>query len=210
MDGSIVSFNPTNKDHIEAIAYLHENLLPDSLVTGLGRYFMEHYYYSVLPKMGLIKCDLFIVEGKYIGLSVYTLFPFDFMAQGFKKGFPTLILSLFVAILLKPTRIMIIIDVLREGKKRKSPVNNNKMGELLSLAFLPLYNRTQDIESKLRISDAFYNKAIEYLKANGCEEVQASVKKSNKIALRFHQRHRAVIDEEASSSSSSYRLIRKL
>ena len=56
----------TNKEHVKVICDLHKELLPESLLPKMGKFFMSKFYYAVMTKEGWLDGYLYKHNGKYI------------------------------------------------------------------------------------------------------------------------------------------------
>ncbi len=191
----IVALDYKDREQVRAAAALHEKLLADSPVPLLGRLFMERFYYSTLVKDGLIHCDLYRQDGQYVAFSVYTCYPGSFISQGIKRHFLYLCLLFTVALIAKPSRIKTILGMRGQTSKRLSESEIGKAGEYLSLGVLAEYQQIKHPQTNVRISNMLFERAIEFFKTSGYEEILLAFKVSNRRSMLFWLSYGAVLKE---------------
>ena len=187
----ILPLDPADPSQVRAAACLHETLLPESPVPGLGRFFMTKFYYRELVRAGLIRCDLFKSGDRYVALSVYTKDPFTFMEAGKRRFFFWLIFVLGVSVAAKPVRIGILWKMARRSQKRDA-AQDQSVGEYLSLGVLPDYANACDAGSGLRAAHALLAKVMDYFRREGRREIYLVIEKQNRLAFRFYENYRPV------------------
>lgn len=199
----IVSLDYRNKEHVRAAAALHEKLLGDSPVPLLGRFFMEQFYYNKLVKDGLIECDLYRQDGQYVAFSAYTRFPSDFISQGIKRNFLYLCVLMSIAVIAKPSRIKTILGMRGQNQKRLGEGGTGKAGEYLSLGVLEAFQHIKHPETNVRISNMLFERAIDFFKKNGFEEILLAFRVENRRSLLFWLSYGAVLKERHYVSDQS-------
>ena len=195
----IVALDPGNKEHRLAAAELHGSLLPESPIAGLGRRFMKNFYYDKLVRDGLIICDLYFHEGRYVALSSYTRDPFTFMARGKKKHFLFLFLTVAAGLLIKPSRLGTLLKTMRLGKQRECSCSckaeNGQVAELLSFAVKPEYSSHRDAATGKKVPNLLCDRVIDFFRKEGYAKIQFIVKKDNKPSLLFFNSYKAQVRE---------------
>ncbi len=194
----IVSLDPENIHHRRAAALLHGRLLPDSPIAGLGRGFMENFYYDKLIRDGLISCDLYFHEGDYVAFAAYTREPFTFLSRGKKGHFFFLCFLLAGSILARPSRARIILNTLRFEKRRSSPsvlasAKARRMGELLSFAVNPAYSGFRDPGTGKKVPNLLFDRVIDHFRKVDYQTLQFIVRKDNHASLLFFNSYGAEI-----------------
>lgn len=191
----LVPLDYRNKEHVRAAAGLHEQLLGDSPIPGLGRCFMEKFYYSTLVEDGLIHCDLYRHDGRYVAFSVYTKYPFSFIEQGKRRHFLYLCALMLAALISRPSRIRTILKMRNVNSQRTREKDDGKIGEYLSIGVLEEALHVKDEKTGLRIPNVLFERVIEFYKANHFEEILLTVKKDNRRSLLFWHSYGAKLKE---------------
>ncbi len=207
----IVPLDPHNKDHRRAAALLHGGLLPDSPIAGLGRGFMENFYYDKLIRDGLVSCDLYFDKGNCVAFAAYTREPFTFLSRGKKGHFFFLSLLLTGSLLAKPSRARIILDTLRLEKRRSSPAvlasgKKDGVGELLSFAVNPAYSGFRDPIIGKKIPNLLFDRVIDHFRKGGYRKIQFIVRKDNHASLLFFNSYGAEVSEADYIGSNAFLL----
>lgn len=185
---NIVRLDYKIKKHIVAASWLHSELLPDSPIHKLGWNFMTKFYYNILVKDGLIICDLYKHNGRYLGFLSYTKRPFSFMREGKNKNFLYLLYILMISVITRPSRIKVLLDMLKVSSRRNRNVEEDGVVEFLSFGVLKPYRHILDQESGLRIADLLFQNGIEFFKNEGCKKVIFSIiKKDNEGIFTFYR-----------------------
>lgn len=195
---NIVKIDHRIKEHIEAASKLHSELLPDSPIPRLGWYFMTKFYYHTLIKNGLIICDLYKYKGKFVGLLSYTKYPFSFMKKGKDGNFLWLLCILLVSLFAKPSRLKILLDLLKVRSKRNSVTEEHTTGEFLSFGVLKPYRHILDEETGLRISELLFQNGINFFRYESYKKVMFSIikKKGNKDIFVFYEFYGVSFNED--------------
>ena len=207
MDG-VVKFDYQNKEHVDAIARLHAELLGESLIPRLGNKFITSFYYTRLVKDNLIRCELYRYKGKYVAFSVCTEFPFTFMKDGIRRNVLYLSLLMFRILLLNPSRIKVVIETIRIGKNRQMRTKENrvsaKIGEILSFGILSDYGAVRDEFSGLRVTNLLFERVLDYLKDRQVTHMEGEIKKDNKPSLLLWQSYGGIIMHDTCSKGDQY------
>lgn len=189
----IVAYDPGNPEHVDAIARLHAELLPDSPIPRLGNIFMKKFYYKKLVEAGIIRCELFKSGGRYAAFSVWTEFPYTFMEKGKKRFFASLCSIVFLCLLQNPLRVKVVLEVMRQVSGRKAIEDDGVSGEYLSLGILPEAAQERDERTGLRIPEMMFESVIRYFKAHGFKEILLMIRKTNKKSQMFYHSFGAVM-----------------
>lgn len=202
----IITLDFKNPEHRRAAAFLHKTLMPDSLVSRMGRLFMSEFYYRKLVQDGLIQCDLYCHQDRMVGLSAYTPYPYTFMERGRKRHFFYLALIAVWSVLSNPSRLGVLWEVLRQTHGRGCLVEDGSTGEYLTLGALPDAADLIDAASGLRAPHALLARAVDFFRKRGYHEILLVIKKTNFLAFRFYERYGAV-EKRSSHVPASCRLM---
>lgn len=193
----IIPLDYKDKRQVYAAAELHRTLLPDSPVPRLGIQFMAHFYYTKLVKDGLIKCDLYEHDEKYVAFLAYTKYPFTFMKEGKRRHPLYLPFLMSISLLCNPSRIRVILGATKMGRDRHLKENQVETGEMLSFGVLKMHSDLRDEITGLRVSNLLFENAIDYFKREGTVRIQAEVERDNKPSLLFWTTYGASIEDYA-------------
>lgn len=199
----ILCLDPSNAKHRHAAASLHARLLPESPIAGLGRVFMENFYYDRLVRDGLVRCDLYEREGRCTAFAAYTKRPFTFMDEGKKKHYLYLSTLLLASVALKPTRAGIILETLRMGARRSQAAEKGA-AELLSFGVEPETAAARDAVSGKKIPNLMFERVMVFFRGEGFLKIRFIVRKDNHASLLFFNSYKAVIESEISEGAGVY------
>tara|TARA_B100000315_G_C14553403_1_gene576934 strand:+ start:626 stop:1258 length:633 start_codon:yes stop_codon:yes gene_type:complete len=205
----IVSLNPDNQSHIEAVAKLHKELLSDSPIVHLGDSFMKKIYYERLVKDRLFLCDLYYHTNTCVGFISYTNDPHNFMQKGMKKHFISLCLILVKSIVQKPVLTKTVFSVFLDIFKRKATIPSCEelsWGEVLSFGVSSDALKIVNKESGKRIPNVLFERAIEYFKKQEIKKHRLKIVKDNKAALLFYLSYGGKIIEDQHAENDNYLL----
>jgi ribosomal protein S18 acetylase RimI-like enzyme len=177
--------DPTNDVQVEAIARLHSELLPRSVGARLGHGFMTRFYFRRLPADGLIVCDLYREEDRYVGFSTYTREPDTFMARALRRHLLELLAVSLRTFLAKPRRIAVMADLLR--RSRALPADGHRTGYLLTIGVLDSYRGPRPADGETRISVALIRAMLDFFRREGFDRVDGAVERENLRAIRFYR-----------------------
>jgi len=190
----IVALDPANPAHRRAAASLHNALLPESPIAKLGRLFMEGFYYNHLVREGLIACDLYSHDGRFVGFAAYTKEPYTFMERGKKAHFFYLSAILAACLAVRPSRIKIILEALKTLSRRVQ--NQGKgVGELLSFGVEPAFSSHRDAASGKKVPHLMFGRVMAVFRREGFSKIQFIIRKDNQASLLFFNSYGAVIRE---------------
>jgi len=180
-------FDCDNISDSKSLAYLHRKLLPHSPVALLGEGFMENFYYSDLPRLGLIRGFTVFVNDKPAGFIVATEDPSGFLMEGLKKKWLKLMIVMIKAIAQEPSRLSSVWEAYQIISKLPSSAKKLDSGELLSFGVLPEYSKiTMQKSLGQNISKVLVEMTVEQLVKNNCTEIRAVVDKDNLVAKMFY------------------------
>lgn len=206
----IIPLDPTNREHRQAAADLHMSLLGDeSPIPQLGERFCRDFYYGAMIRDGMLKCDLAVHDGRYIGWISYTTDPLNFMQMGLKRHFFFLSMIFLLGVIVKPVLIRTILGVIRDMRGRKTMATSpdeEPFGEILSFGVLEDSGMLSDPETGERYSKAFVDKAIEYFRKEGFSKFRVAVRRWYKAALIFYLSYGPKIIDKHYDRDRSYRL----
>ena len=183
----VVSFGFGRAPDAFDIAELHSELLPASPISKLGSPFMERFYYSVLPREGLIFGAVAYVRGKPAGFVSATADAEGFMGHGVRRAFPQLIYAVASSVLHSPNMALRgIWEALNLMQKRGS---GPSVGEILSLGVRAEF-RGADFRERTGVSLA--SELADLVTANlrkaGVRRARVIIDDDNAPAQRFYQR----------------------
>ena len=185
---NIVCLDYRVKEQRDAAVQLHSELLPESPIRLLGRFFMAKFYYNKLVKDGLVSCDLYKYNDKFVGLLSYTKYPSSFMRNGRNRNFIYLICILIISIMARPWRVAVLLDILKVSSRRRR-LDEGGVAEFLSFGVLKPYRHIIDEESGLRIADLLFLNRISFFKKEGYKKVILSIikKEDNEGIFTFYK-----------------------
>jgi ribosomal protein S18 acetylase RimI-like enzyme len=185
----IVMFDQQSPPVARDIAMLHRHLLAHSPVALLGDEFMERFYYSILPREGLIFGAVAYVDDKPAGFAVATHDSAGFMRTALRRGWRRLGVVIGLSILVKPTRIAALWEAWRIMSTRPRVESTERQGEAISLGVLPEYRGPRFVrETGLRISVDLMRNTLSQLRARGVRAVRTIIDADNTPSKLFHQR----------------------
>ena len=205
----IVALNPSDVTHRRAAAELHGRLLPESPIAALGQGFMQDFYYRLLVRDGLIACDLYRLDGKYVGFASYTKYPFTFMKRGYRKHFWPLALCLGQSVLARPARIGVLIQIPGVAAKRAS-AETHKTGEFLSFGVEAGYGTCRDAATGKKIPNLLFENLMGYFRGKDFDRLQFIVRKENRPSLLFFNAYGAQIETSSYVSPDAFLMSVKL
>lgn len=167
-------FDATHAVAAADLAMLHTALLAHSPVALLGPHFMTDFYYSVLPRMGLISGVLAYVNDRPAGFIVVTDDSSGFMQRALRKSFFKVAWVMAWSVVRDPKRLGAVWEALQIMRNLPPASSGPVAGEILSFGVLPEYrSREFMIKSRLRISQDLLKSALAQLagKAVTCARV---------------------------------------
>jgi ribosomal protein S18 acetylase RimI-like enzyme len=183
----LVSFGIDEPAPVQSLARLHAQLLPTSPVALLGRRFMEHFYYSVLPRQGLILGTVAYVNEWPAGFVTATHDPSGFMKSALRRSWPHLVWVVGTSVLLAPKSIRAAWEAWRVMQSRYPYEGGDLEGEILSLGVLPEYRELSFIQQfGCRISTDLLSDVINRLRARGICVIRATVSADNTPVKLFY------------------------
>ena len=204
----VVEFDYRNKEDLKSISELHGKVLPGSNVPGLGKLFMEHFYYTTLCEKGLLKCYLAKYDDKIVGLLATTKWPYSFIKKGIKGQYLKVMFILGLSVLLKPSRLKAIIS---QMKYKADPIlkeyeESGTSFELLTIGVLDEFRSLVLPENK-KIANKMADAAFKYYKEQGFKYATGQIVKENTAPLKFWGRNYKGKFHDSSVKSTSCILV---
>ena len=175
-----------NTSDVTVLSTLHSKLIPHSPVALLGEYFMEKFYYKVLPAMGLITCIVVYINNKPAGFISLTNDSSGFMKNAIKQKWMILITVLVISLIKEPKRIFAMWEAIQIMSNLPESAKRECSGELLSLGILPEYRNIKMKDSRTNLATELVSRAVSILKTQGCKEIRVVVDHDNKVAQFFY------------------------
>lgn len=199
---NIIKLDCDNEDHINAISFLHKELLPESKVSELGAFFLKKFYYNTLVKDKLIDCYLYKFNDKFVGFISCTDMPFDFMRIGVKKNLCRLIFVTAVTLIQNPFRIKTLFKIISEkiSGQVKNKLHDN--GQFMSFGVLEEYRMIKDGETNLTIPHVMMRKVFEHFREKNINSFFLLVLTSNERAIRFYNKYNCLVLDKHFGESS--------
>ena len=193
LNNNIVKLNYKDKIQIDAISKLHQTLLPESIISQFGDYFMRNFYYKKLSQHNLIDSYLYKNNDKYVGFIVCTSKPFSFITEGMKKNFLYLSWILLISILTKPSRIFLLFKM-NETVDLSDLKNEfgNKIGQFMSLGVLEDYRKFIDKKENITVPNVLMNKVFEHFRNENRHTFFLLVLKTNIVATKFYDKYSGI------------------
>ena len=169
------------------IAELHAELLPASPISRLGIPFMEKFYYSALPRNGLIFGAVAYIEGEPAAFVSATADAEGFMGRGVRRAFFALIHAVASSLLRRPaSSLRGIWEALKLMRHRGS---SQAVGEMLSLGVRAEF-RGANFREKTGISLAadLVDLAMANLREAGVGRARVIIDEDNLPSQRFYQK----------------------
>lgn len=170
------------------LALLHDSLLSHSPVALLGPHFMSGFYYSALPRMGLISGAVAYIDDKPAGFIVVTDDSSGFMQKAIRRSLFQVGWVMFISVLRDPKRIAAVWEALQIMRNLPAPdPQAPASGEVLSFGVLPEF-RTREfmIRNKLRISQDLLKAAMAQFTEKRVSRVRVIVDADNREARLFY------------------------
>lgn len=203
--GDLVRLDPGNADHVRAAAELHARLLAHSPIPRLGPAFMTRFFYTTLVEDGLVHCYLYRSGDRYVGFLSLTEKPYSFMSEGRRAHFVRLSALLLLAILARPSRLRILLDVLKAGQRTR-PDDAEGAGEFLSFGVLDEFAAARDEKRGLRIPSVLFDEGIEHFRSRGFRRIEWNVDSSNLPAILFYKSYGATMERSPLAWPSDLRV----
>lgn len=169
----------------EALADLHLSLLPDSSLPRMGRPFLKHFYYSVLPDEGLIFGSIAYVDGIPAGFVVNTPYPGEYIRMAIRRHPIRFGVQVARAFLAKPSRV---VAALRARKRITVPSARpndarppRRFVEGLFLGVAPEFIRSPGLHISRDLMDRALRQAAAF-----APEIRSPIMRTNVAALMLH------------------------
>ena len=176
-----------------ALAQLHCTLLPDSSLPKLGRGFLEHFYYSVLPQEGLVFGCIAYLDGIPAGFTVHTPYPGTYMGLAIRRHPVRFAWRMALAAL---THLGNVIPAWRARKRMAAQSSFASSGpagaprrflEGLYLGVMPEYSRPKFIrETGIHVGRDLVLRGLSLAQGYGVREIRGGVMRTNAAALIVH------------------------
>jgi GNAT superfamily N-acetyltransferase len=187
---SIAEFGGNQAADQRALAQLHAALLPESSLPKLGRGFLEHFYYSVLPREGLLFGCVAYLDGLPAGFMVNTPHPGSYVGLGIRRHPVRFAWRMMLAALTNPRSL---ISALRARKRMAAQASLSRESEAgaperflegLFLGVRPEYSRPGFIrESGIHVGRDLVSRSLSLARGYGAPEMRAGVMRTNTAAL---------------------------
>jgi len=170
------------------LASLHQALLPASPVPLLGRRFMEHFYYSILPRQGSIYGAVAYVGDEAAGFIVVSHDGAGFMRRALREHWARIGWLVGTSMLVSPRRVTYVWESLQIMRSASVSPKNAASGQILSFGVLPRYRQPRFVrETKLRIGVDLMQLGMAQLRRRGVREITAAVHRDNLEAQLFYR-----------------------
>ncbi len=170
------------------LAGLHSELLSHSPLVLMGPSFVERFYYTRLPEMGLISGAVAYVNGRAAGFIVATPEPNDFMDRAMKRHWLGVGWNLATSVIKNPTRLRALAEAYRIQKNVDAQDYGPEMGEMLSFGVLETYRSRSFVrDTGISIGVDLLERATAQLRRAGKQRVRAIVDKDNLEAQLFYR-----------------------
>jgi len=180
-------FDKNNPANSLAIARMQSELLPHSPLVLLGMDFMSKFYYSLLPKDGLINGLVCYVDDEAAGFIVATDDPSGFMNTAIKNNWFKLIMVLLISLIKEPSRFKSLMEARRIMSQLPDTAKKENLGELLSLGVLEKFRKNKfQKQIAQNISKELVLKAEVLLAEQHCKDVRVVVDDTNTVAKFFY------------------------
>jgi len=209
-----IPYDYTNKEHVKVICDLHKELLPESLLPKMGKFFMSKFYYAVMTKEGWLDGYLYKHNGKYIAFFTGTDVPFTFLQEARKKYFWRISFVTIVALLTKPSRIKYLTQKSRITSDTDSKVSGDlnalkdkyqsKIGEFVSFGVVKDYRRFEDEATKLKVPHLIMNQVFGHFREHNKICFIGVVMKSNINAIKFYEKYNTSYEIVEGDPSESF------
>ena len=183
-------FGGGEKPDSAALAQLHQMLLPGSALPRMGPGFLRHFYYTVLPREGLIFGSVAYVDGRPAGFSVNTPYPKAYMSMGIRRHPLRFAWRAGLALAARPARIA---SALRARARVQKTASSQTTGptrrffEGLFLGVAPAYTDPKFIrETGILVGRDLMLRALDQCRRYGASELRAGVMRDNIAALMLH------------------------
>jgi ribosomal protein S18 acetylase RimI-like enzyme len=182
--------DPKNREDVETIARLHNDLLDWGPISNLGRLFLKRFVYSQLISDDLIKAVLFKVDGKAAGFIAYTAYSNTFLSRAIKRHRVKVLFLLTISILQDPRILFRLHKAFRLAYSLRGEKDSgeNRSAEILAIGVLPKYREPQFIrKTGLRISRELVAHAVTFFRSEGLRQMHLFVDEFNKPTIFFYR-----------------------
>lgn len=196
-DYRIVPFGMGILPNCEDITALHLRLLPISVVSNLGPYFMKHFFYGVLPKNDYLFGAVSYVNGVPAAFGAATANPLGFLSAAMRRHWFRLGYILSLSLLQNPTRFKAAVGAWRRKQGRgkaqaqqdETHESGQRFGELVVGGTLAEFQRASFIRSTgLQVNQDLMNHLLKECAKRGCTSMRARVSSDNPYAIVMYER----------------------
>ena len=183
------SFDRQNPPPARVVADLHGRLLPTSPAARLGSRFLEQFYYRTLVEEGALHGTVAWVDAAPAGFIAAADDSAGFMRLVLKRRFLRVGKAGVAALLRKPSRVTVVLPILRLMTAQKPGPSGEAEGEILSMGVEEEFRRPRFISTRgHRISFDLLDHELERMRQSGVRRVRAVVDSDN-LAAQLLYRH---------------------
>lgn len=135
----VVAFGPSSEAPARDLAGLHMRILPTSPLCAYGRPLLEEFYYTLLPRDGLIVGVISYVDGRPAGLAVGATDSVGFMRRAIRNHWPLIMRLLLASLARNPRRVAELFRAMIIMGRQKEEPCTGLVGQKLTLGVLPEY-----------------------------------------------------------------------
>jgi 2-polyprenyl-3-methyl-5-hydroxy-6-metoxy-1,4-benzoquinol methylase/ribosomal protein S18 acetylase RimI-like enzyme len=180
---------PSDTKGLDAIAALHMELLGYGPMAGLGQRFVREVCYRAHMDEGVLRVLLARIGDVPAGFVAVTPFSLSFHRSGLRQHAPLAAWETLRSVVSRPSRIPKLLRALRVLGSRRHEIERDEaeLGEVVCIAVRPqfLTGRFQR-ETGLRLSQLLVQRAAEYLRRAGVEDMRMLVDADNRPVLMLY------------------------
>jgi hypothetical protein len=203
----LADFSASEAPDSAALAQLHQTLLPDGALPRMGLGFLRHFYYTVLPREGLIFGSLAYVDGHAAGFCVNTPYPGAYMSMGIRKHPLRFAWRAGLSAVAHPGGVA---ASLRARKRMQATASSQttsasrRFFEGLFLGVAPVYTHPKFIRAtRILVARDLMLRTLDQCRRYGVRELRAGVMRDNVGALMLHLNTGGKIEREQALLSMS-------
>lgn len=185
----LIEILPDDGAGLEAIAELHMELLDYGPMAGLGRRFVREVCYRAHMDEGVLRVMLARIDGVAAGFVAVTPYSLSFHRSGLRQHAVLAGCETVRSIVSHPSRIPKLLRALRVLGSRRHEIERTEavLGEVVCIAVRPQYlNARFQRESGLRLSQLLVQRAAQYLRRAGVEDMRMLVDADNRPVLMLY------------------------
>lgn len=188
---SVIEFDYKDKKQLKALIEIHKAVLPESFVVKMGWHFMSKFYYSVLVRMGFLKCFLADYNNNYVGIIVTNKKPFSLIKSAIPTNLGQFILAMTLSIVSNPLRLGVLLELLRY---KPDPLlrefeETGKAFEILTIGVKESHRKL--VVDNLKIAHHLLKQVVADYEKQNFERITGQIIKSNQAALGFYRKYNA-------------------